>query len=69
MLKAIGNRIRELRLQQGEQSREAFAARCGLDAELLEGIEGGNVDVSISMITAIAVNLKIEVATMLEGIA
>jgi len=65
---ALGYRIRELRQQQGGESREAFASRCGLDAALLAQIEHGNVDMTVSVVAAIAAGLKIEVATMLDGI-
>jgi transcriptional regulator with XRE-family HTH domain len=66
--RALGNRIRELRQQRSGRERDAFAAQCGLDAGLLEQIENGNVDMTISVVAAIAANLEIEIATMLEGV-
>ena len=67
--KALGNRIRELRRQRHHgQSTKAFAARCGLDEDLLEQIESGRAKITVSMIAGIAAALETQVATLLEDI-
>ena len=68
LLKAVGLRIRALRLQQG-RSQQTMAANAGLNDSHLVDIERGERDLSTSTLKRIATALGIDVSALLEGVA
>jgi len=68
LLKAVGLRIRDLRLQQG-WSQQTMAANAGMDDSHLGDIERGERDLSTSTLKRIATALGIDVSALLEGVA
>jgi transcriptional regulator with XRE-family HTH domain len=67
LLKALGQRIRELRLAQG-YSQEAFADRCGLHRTFMGTLERGESNVSFSNLAKVAETLGITLSELLTGI-
>jgi transcriptional regulator with XRE-family HTH domain len=65
--KALGQRIRELRLKKGF-SQEAFADHCGLHRTYMGAIERGEHNLTIQTVLTIAHGLSIPVSRLLAGI-
>jgi transcriptional regulator with XRE-family HTH domain len=63
ILARFGRRVRERRLALG-LSREAFAAKCGLDRTYISGIERGQRNVAMRNILAIATALKTSISDL-----
>jgi len=67
-LLAIGNRIRELRLEKGF-SQEAFADSCGINRSHMGEVERGESNVTFQTLLAITRKLEVSISALLEGIA
>jgi transcriptional regulator with XRE-family HTH domain len=67
MLKALGQRIRELRAKQG-YSQEAFADRCGVHRTFMGTIERGESNLSFQNLVKVSKALGITLAKLLSGI-
>ena len=67
ILKDFGQRVRELRRNQGF-SQEAFAARCGLDRTYIGGIERGERNVALRNLAVIANRLGLSLSELFEGL-
>ena len=65
ILERFGQRVRELRKEQG-YSQERFAAACGLDRTYIGGIERGERNVALRNIEVIAQTLGITLAELLD---
>jgi transcriptional regulator with XRE-family HTH domain len=65
--KMLGQRIRDLRIQQG-LSQSELAAACGFDTESLERIEQGELEVYLTTLLKLSLNLGVETSAILEGI-
>jgi transcriptional regulator with XRE-family HTH domain len=65
--KLLGQRLRELRTQQGRSQKE-FADSCGIPRDRLERIEQGEIDLTLSMIVQLAQNLETEAHAIFDGI-
>jgi len=68
ILKAVGQRIRDLRLQHG-WSQRTMAEKAVMNKGHLGDIERGERDLSISTLERIATALRMEVSALLEGVA
>ena len=71
LLRALGQRIRELRLAQG-YSQEAFADKCGVHRTFMGTVERGESNVSFQNIVKVAQTLGVSLAVLftdLEGAA
>jgi transcriptional regulator with XRE-family HTH domain len=71
LLKALGQRIRELRSKQG-YSQEAFADICGVHRTFMGTIERGESNLSFQNILKVATNLGVSLSELfhdLEGMA
>ena len=67
MLLALGQRIRELRTEQG-YSQEAFADRCGVHRTFMGTIERGESNLSFSNIAKVAATLGITLSDLFVDI-
>jgi len=67
ILKRFGQRVRELRKEQG-YSQENFAYACELDRTYMGGIERGERNLALRNIERIADTLGISVAELMEGV-
>lgn len=67
ILERFGQRVRELRTEQG-YSQEGFGAACGLDRTYIGGIERGERNVALRNIEVIAQTLGITLAHLLSGL-
>jgi transcriptional regulator with XRE-family HTH domain len=67
LLKALGQRVRELRAKRG-YSQEAFADRCGVHRTFMGTIERGETNLSFQNLVKVANALGITLAQMLSGI-
>ncbi len=67
ILKRFGERVRELRKEQG-YSQENFAYACELDRTYVGGIERGERNLALRNIERIADTLGISVAELMEGV-
>ena len=67
MLKALGLRIRELRLQQG-YSQESFADHCGVHRTFMGTIERGESNLSFSNLVKVANGQKLTLSQLLSEI-
>ncbi|QDT22443.1 MULTISPECIES: helix-turn-helix domain-containing protein [Gimesia] len=67
ILKRFGERVRELRKEQG-YSQENFAYACELDRTYVGGIERGERNVALRNIERIAATLGISVAELMDGV-
>ncbi len=67
ILERFGQRVRELRKEQG-YSQEGFGAACGLDRTYIGGIERGERNVALRNIEAIAQALGLTLADLLAGL-
>lgn len=63
LLKALGQRIRELRTEQG-YSQEAFADKCGVHRTFMGTIERGESNLSFQNILKVAINLGVSLSTL-----
>lgn len=67
ILERFGQRVRELRSQQG-YSQEGFAAACELDRTYMGGIERGERNLALRNIHRIAQTLGITLSELTEGL-
>jgi ribosome-binding protein aMBF1 (putative translation factor) len=67
ILERFGQRVRELRKEQG-YSQESFAAACELDRTYIGGIERRERNVALRNIESIAQALGITLAELMEGL-
>lgn len=67
ILERFGQRVRELRKEQG-YSQENFAYACGLDRTYMGGIERGERNVALRNIELIADTLEITLAELMDGV-
>jgi transcriptional regulator with XRE-family HTH domain len=67
MLKALGQRIRELRTKQG-YSQESFADLCGVHRTFMGTIERGESNVSFQNLAKVSSALGITLAQLLSGV-
>ena len=66
--KALGARIRELRLKRG-WSQEAFADHCGIHRSHMGEIERGETNLTLSTLLVISHKLEITISALFKGIA
>ena len=64
LLQALGQRIRELRAEQG-YSQESFADKCGVHRTFMGTVERGESNLSFSNLAKIARALNLPLAEML----
>jgi transcriptional regulator with XRE-family HTH domain len=67
LLKAFGERVRELRNKRG-LSQEEFAAQCRLDRTYISGIERGRRNPSLRNIKRIASELGVTMSQLFKGL-
>ena len=67
LLKALGQRIRELRTEQG-YSQEAFADKCGVHRTFMGTIERGESNLSFQNIFKVATNLGVSLSTLFRNL-
>jgi transcriptional regulator with XRE-family HTH domain len=65
--KALGKRLRDLRLQSGI-SQEALAAEAGVHRTYLGGIERGERNPSLANLHKLAQALGVDLATLFKGV-
>ena len=65
--KAVGQRVRKLRLQAG-YSQEAFADHCGVHRTFMGTIERGETNLSLQNLARVAAGLGITMSKLLSGI-
>ena len=65
--KAVGQRVRKLRLQAG-YSQEAFADHCGVHRTFMGTIERGETNLSLQNLARIAAGLGITLSKLFSGI-
>ena len=63
LLKALGQRIRELRTERG-YSQEAFADQCGVHRTFMGTIERGESNLSFQNIVKVATTLEISLSAL-----
>jgi transcriptional regulator with XRE-family HTH domain len=69
LLRALGQRIRELRTEQG-YSQEGFADKCGVHRTFMGTVERGESNLSFQNIAKVATTLGVPLSTLfrdLEG--
>lgn len=67
LLMALGQRIRELRTEQG-YSQEGFADKCGVHRTFMGTIERGESNLSFQNIAKVATTLNIPLSTLFIGL-
>jgi transcriptional regulator with XRE-family HTH domain len=67
LLRALGQRIRELRVQQG-YSQEAFADKCGVHRTFMGTVERGESNLSFQNIAKVATTLSVPLSTLFSGL-
>lgn len=67
MLRALGQRIRDLRTEQG-YSQEAFADRCGVHRTFMGTVERGESNLSFQNIAKVAATLGITLSALFVDI-
>ena len=67
IVKALGQRIRELRLKEG-YSQESFADHCGVHRTFMGTIERGESNLSFSNLVKISHGLGITLSQLLSGL-
>jgi transcriptional regulator with XRE-family HTH domain len=67
LLKALGQRIRELRTAQG-YSQEAFADKCGVHRTFMGTVERGESNLSFQNIYKVASHLGVPLSTLFQGL-
>lgn len=65
ILKAFGERVRELREERG-YSQESFADHCGLDRTDVGGVERGERNVALRNIKANATAFDVSIAELVK---
>jgi transcriptional regulator with XRE-family HTH domain len=65
LLKALGQRIRALRTEQG-YSQEAFADKCGVHRTFMGTIERGESNLSFQNIYKVASHLGVSLSTLFQ---
>lgn len=66
-LKALGQRIRALRTEQG-YSQEAFADKCGVHRTFMGTIERGESNLSFQNILRVAATLGLSLSTLFQNL-
>jgi len=67
LIKALGQRIRELRTKQG-YSQEAFADKCGVHRTFMGTVERGESNLSFQNIVRVSVTLGMSLAQLFSGL-
>jgi transcriptional regulator with XRE-family HTH domain len=67
LLKALGQRIRELRTEQG-YSQEGFADKCGVHRTFMGTIERGESNLSFQNIHKVAINLGVSLSRLFQDL-
>ncbi len=67
LLKALGQRIRQLRTEQG-YSQEAFADKCGVHRTFMGTIERGESNLSFQNILKVAITLGVSLSTLFQDL-
>ena len=67
LLKALGQRIRELRKEQG-YSQEAFADKCGVHRTFMGTIERGESNLSFQNILKVATTLGMSLSALFQDL-
>ena len=67
LLKALGQRIRELRTEQS-YSQEAFADKCGVHRTFMGTVERGESNLSFQNILKVAAALGISLSTLFQDL-
>jgi transcriptional regulator with XRE-family HTH domain len=67
LLKALGQRIRELRTEQG-YSQEAFADKCGVHRTFMGTIERGESNLSFQNILKVAITLGVSLSSLFQDL-
>jgi transcriptional regulator with XRE-family HTH domain len=67
ILKALGQRIRELRTEQG-YSQEGFADKCGVHRTFMGTIERGESNLSFQNIAKVATTLGVTLSVLFGGL-
>ncbi len=67
LLKALGQRIRALRTEQG-YSQEAFADKCGVHRTFMGTIERGESNLSFQNIHKVAATLGVTLSDLFQGL-
>ena len=67
LLLALGQRIRELRAQQG-YSQEAFVDKCGVHRTFMGTVERGESNLSFGNIARVAATLGVTPSTLFQGL-
>jgi transcriptional regulator with XRE-family HTH domain len=67
LLKALGQRIRELRTERG-YSQESFADKCGVHRTFMGTVERGESNLSFQNIARVAATLDVTLSNLFEGI-
>ena len=67
LLKALGQRIRELRTEKG-YSQEAFADHCGVHRTFMGTIERGESNLSFQNIAKVATALDVTLSVLFMGL-
>ena len=65
--KALGQRVRQLRLRKG-YSQEAFADHCGVHRTFMGTIERGETNLSLQNLARIAAGIEITLSKLFSGI-
>ncbi len=66
ILKKLGRRVRELRLQRGITSQMALANKAGLDRTYIGGVERGERNIGLRNIEKIAKTLGVNTKELFE---
>lgn len=66
--KALGVRIRDLRLGKG-WSQEEFADKCGIHRSHMGEIERGETNLTLSTLLIISKQLQVTISNLFKGIA
>lgn len=67
MQKALGQRVRQLRLKRG-YSQEAFADHCGVHRTFMGTIERGESNISFQNLAKIAGGLGVTISKLVSGV-
>jgi transcriptional regulator with XRE-family HTH domain len=67
LLRALGQRIRELRIDRG-YSQEGFADKCGVHRTFMGTVERGESNLSFQNIAKVATNLGVSLSELFLGL-